>query len=182
MQALCAGAAILSAACAARPVPPGAVNTTREVLTDERGTVYRTTDAPTAMGFTTPPDSTFRAVVAAYATLGFDAPLVDPSGRVIARQKMLFRSRFQGNPLSSIFDCGTGMLGARADQGRILADITTRVVPSGSGSSVSTIIQAALTPNEGASRDPVHCVSNGQLEERLRREVTLNLGLPYERY
>lgn len=181
MRALSAATAILAAACATASVPSSAPNTTPEVLIDQNGRVYRTTDAPAAASFATPPDSTFRAVVAAYATLGLEATTIDPAGRVVARQHMLFRSRFQGEPLSAIFDCGAGQFGPRADQGRIFADITTRVIASGTGSSVSTMIQASLTPNDGASRDPIRCVSHGKLEERLRREVTLNLGLPYER-
>lgn len=76
---------------------------------------------------------------------------------------------------------GAGQFGPRAVQGRIFADITTRVIASGTGSSISTMIQASLTPNDGASRDPIRCVSHGKLEEGLRREVTLSLGLPDER-
>lgn len=174
-------AAAVITACATTSTSAAAPNTTPEVLVDQDGRVYRTTDAPTATSFETPPDSTFKAVVAAYTTLGFAPSTIDPAGRVVGRQHMLLRSRFQGEPLSAVFDCGADQFGPRADQGRITADITTRVIASGTGSSMSTMIQASLMPNDGASRDPVRCGSHGRIEERLRREVTLNLGLPYQK-
>lgn len=174
-------AAALTAACATTSTPNAAPNTTPEVLIDQNGRVYRTSDSPTTVSFVTSPDSTYKAVVAAYTTLGFEPTTVDPASRVVARQHMLFRSRFQGELLSAVFDCGAGQFGPRADQGRIYADITTRVIAAGSGSSLSTTIEASLTPNDGVSRDPIRCVSHGRIEEWLRREVTLQLGLPYER-
>jgi len=180
-QGFLALAAALTVACATTSTPNAAPNTTPEVLIDASGRVYRTTDSPTAVTFVTSPDSTFKAVVAAYTTLGLEPTTIDPAGRVVARQHILLRSRFQGEPLSAVFDCGAGQFGPRADQGRIFADITTQVISSGSGSSMSTSIQASLTPNDGVSRDPIRCVSHGRIEERLRREVTLQLGLPYER-
>lgn len=180
VAAAVATCALAVAACAARPPSAAAPNTTPEVLVDQAGRVYRTTDSPAATSFITSPDSTFKAVLAAYTTLGLEPSTIDPVGRVVGRQHMLLRSRFQGQPLSAVFDCGAGQFGPRADQGRITADITTRVIPSGTGSSMSTMIQASLVPNDGASRDPIRCVSHGRIEERLRREVTLNLGLPFE--
>lgn len=176
-----AGLATLTLACASARSAAGTPDMTPAVLVDESGHVYRTTDAPAAMRFPTSPDSTFRAVVAAFTALGLEPSAVDPAGRIVSRQRMVFRSRFQGERLSSIFDCGVGQFGPRADEGRILADITTRVVASGAGSSVSTMIKASLTPNDGVARDPVRCVSNGRIEEQLRREVTINLGLRYEK-
>ena len=180
-RAVLALATALTAGCARASASAAAPDLSPAVLVDENGRVYRTTDGPAAIAFPTPPDSTFRAVVAGYTALGIEPAIVDPSGRIVARQHLLLRSRFQGQPLSAFFDCGAGMVGQRADQGRIFADITTRVIASGTGSSVSTMIQASLTPNDGASRDPIRCVSRGRIEEQLRREVTLTLGLPYEK-
>ena len=180
-RALLALAAAYTAGCASTSTSTAAPGMTPAVLIDEHGQVYRTTDGPATMRFPTSPESTFRAVVAGFIALGLEPSAVDPARGIVARQRMVFRSRFQGRPLSSIFDCGDGQFGSRADEGRILADITTRVVPSGPGSSVSTTIQASLTPNDGVARDPLRCVSNGSIEEQLRREVTINLGLPYER-
>ncbi|HWE43657.1 MAG TPA: hypothetical protein VG432_14220 [Gemmatimonadaceae bacterium] len=178
--ALAAALAIaFTAACAATSTSAAAPDTTPEVLVDQDGRVYRTTDAPAATSLAASPDSTFRAVLAAYTALGLEPSTIDPAGRVVARQHMLLRSRFQGEPLSAVFDCGAGQFGPRADQGRITADIATRIIATGTGSSMSTMIQASLVPNDGASRDPIRCVSHGRIEERLRREVTLNLGLPY---
>ena len=114
-------------ACATAAASSAAPDTTPEVLVDQNGRVYRTTDAPTAASFPTPPDSTFKAVVAAYTALGFEPMSVDPAQRLVSRQHLALRSRFQGKALSAVFDCGNGQLGPRADQGRILADISSRV-------------------------------------------------------
>ena len=169
------------AGCARASTSAAAPDLTPAVLVDENGRVYRTTDGPAALNFPTSPDSTFRAVVAGYTALGIEPAIVDASGRIVARQHLLLRSRFQGQPLSAFFDCGVDMIGQRADQGRLVADFATRVVAAGTGSSVSTMIRASLTPNDGASRDPIRCVSRGRIEEQLRREITLTLGLPYEK-
>ena len=176
-----AGLAALATACASAPSASTTPDMTPAVLVDENGRVYRTTDGPAAAHFPTPADSTFRAVVAGYTAIGLEPTTVDPVGRIVARQRIVLRSRFQGQPLSAVFDCGAGQFGPRADQGRILADFTTRVVAVGDGSSVSTMIEAALTPNDGVARDPIRCVSNGRIEEQLRREVSLHLGVRYEK-
>jgi hypothetical protein len=157
--------------------PRAAPDTNPAVLIDQSGRVYRTTDSPTAASFATPPDSTFRALVAAYNTLGIEPTLVDPSGRVVARQHLVLRSTFRGKPLSSAFDCGNGQTGPRADQGRITVDVSSRVTSAGSGSAMSTTIDASLVPNDGVSRDPIRCVSHGGIEESLRKEVSMQLGL-----
>lgn len=169
------------AGCATARAPSASPDMTPQVLIDENGKVYRTTDAPAATSFEAPPDTTFKAAVAAYTALGIEPTSVDASQRTVSRQRLLLRSRFQGKPLSTAFDCGNGQFGPRADEGRIVADITSHVAPSGSGSTLTTTIQATLTPNDGASRDPIRCVSNGGIEEKLRHEVSTRLGITYER-
>lgn len=171
----------LAAACATPPVTNATANTTPVVLVDEHGHVYRTSDGPTAASFSTPPDSTFKALVASYSAIGIEPTSVDPQERVVTRQAMVFRTRFQGRPLSAAFDCGNGQFGPRADDGRIRANITSQVVGTGTGSSVTTTIEATLAVNDGAARDPIRCASHGGIEEALRREVSSRLGIPYER-
>jgi len=176
-----AAALAVATACATTAVPSATSNTTPEVLVDERGQVYRTTDGPTAASFPTPPDSTFKALVASYTAIGIDPMTIDPQQRIVSRQGMIFRTRFQGRPLSAAFDCGNGQFGPRADDGRIRANITSQVIGTGTGSSMTTTVEATLTVNDGASRDPIRCVSHGGIEEALRREMSNRLGIPYER-
>ena len=167
--------AVAAAACAS--TPNATPDTSPPVLIDPSGGVLRTTDAATTASFAAPPDSTFRAVVAAYNALGIEPLTIDPAGRVVGRQRFVLRSRFAGKPLSSFFDCGESQTGPRADQGRITADITSRIVGTGSGSSVATTIDASVVPNDGVSRDPIRCVSHGGIEENLRRQVSMQLGI-----
>jgi len=170
----------LAASCASGGVPNGAPDTTPAVLVDQSGRITRTTEAPATADFPTSPDSTFRAVVAAYDTLGFQPTTIDPVQRVVAQPHLVLRSRFRGQPLSAAFDCGDGQFGPRADNGRITANIISRVIATGSGSTVSTTIDASLVPNDGVSRDPIRCVSHGGIEEKLRREVSIELDIPYK--
>lgn len=175
-----AAAVALAAACAPA-VPSATSNTTPAVLVDEHGQVYRTSDGPTMASFPTPPDSIFRALVASYSAIGIEPTSVDPQQRIVTRQGMILRTRFEGRPLSAAFDCGNGQFGPRADDGRIRANITSQVIGTGTGSSVTTTIEATLTVNDGASRDPIRCVSHGGIEEALRREVSNRVGILYER-
>ncbi len=169
-------------ACVAAPKPGTATpDMTPTVLIDENGRVYRTIDVAARASFTTSADSTFRAVVATYSALGIEPSFVDPENRVVMRQHMLFRGKFQGRRLSEFFDCGNGQFGPRADDGRVLADITARVAPEGAGATLTTTIEASLTANDGVARDAIRCVSNGKLEEQLRREASNRLGIRTDR-
>jgi hypothetical protein len=174
-------ALVVVAGCATAPGTNTTPNTAPEVLIDQSGRVYRTTEAAATASFTTPADSTFRALARAYGELGMEPTTVDPAQRIVARQRLLLRSRFEGERLSTAFDCGSGQFGPRADEGRITADLTSRVAVTESGSTVTTSIQASLTTNDGASRDPIRCVSNGRIEEKLREKVSMHLGVPYQR-
>jgi hypothetical protein len=173
----CLTAAIVLAGAACASVPNAAPDTNPAVLIDPSGGVLRTSDVAASASFAAPPDSTFRATVAAYNALGMEPSTIDPAGRVVGRQHFVLRSRFAGKPLSSSFDCGESQTGPRADQGRITLDITSRIIGTGSGSSMATTIDASLVPNDGVSRDPIRCVSHGGIEESLRKEVSMQLGL-----
>ena len=169
-------------ACLAPPKPGTATpDMTPTVLIDENGRVYRTTDLAARATFTASADSTFRAVVASYSALGIEPSFVDLEKRTVIRQHMLFRGKFQGRRLSEFFDCGTGQFGPRADDGRVLADLTSHVAPDGAGAALSTTIEASLTANDGVARDAIRCVSQGTIEEQLRREASVRLGIRTDR-
>ncbi len=169
-------------ACVAAATPGTATpDMTPTVLIDENGRVYRTTDVAARASFTASADSTFRAVVASYSALGIEPSFVDPEKRMVIRQHMLFRGKFQGRRLSEFFDCGTGQFGPRADDGRVLADVTSRVTPNGAGATLTTTIEASLTANDGVARDAIRCVSHGAIEEQLRRDASNRLGIPTDR-
>ena len=171
-----------AAACVAAPRPGTATpDMTPTVLIDENGRVYRTTDVAASATFTASADSTFRAVVASYSALGIEPSFVDPETRMVIRQHMLFRGNFQGRRLSEFFDCGTGQFGPRADDGRVLADLTSRVAANGAGSALTTTIEASLVANDGVARDPIRCVSRGTIEEQLRREASTRLAIRVDR-
>lgn len=169
-------------ACVAAPKPGAATpDMAPTVLIDENGRVYRTTDVAARASFTASADSTFRAVIASYSALGIEPSFVDPEQRMVIRQHMLFRDKFQGRRLSEFFDCGTGQFGPRADDGRVLADVTSRVAPNGAGAMLTTTIEASLTANDGVARDRIRCVSHGTIEEQLRREASNRLSSPTDR-
>lgn len=169
------------AGCATAAGSSSAPNASPEVLIDASGRVYRTTEVASTASYPVSADSTFRALVGAYSALGIEPSRIDPAERIVGRQGLIVRRQFQGERLSSMFDCGSNELGPRADDGRILVDITSRTTADGGGSTVMTTVEGAFTANDGVSRDPVRCVSNGRIEEMLRRETSLRLGVPYQR-
>ena len=174
-------ALLLVAACASAPISNAPAESSPEVLIDESGRSYRTTEVPTTAAYPASPDSTFRAVVDAYTALGIEPSRIDPAERIVGRQGLVVRRQFQGERLSSMFDCGRNEFGPRADDGRIILEIISRTVPNGSGATVTTSVQGAFTANDGVSRDPVRCTSNGRLEEMLRRQTSLRLGVAYQK-
>jgi hypothetical protein len=171
--ALCVGCATTGG------VPgPSAAATTPEVVTDGHGNVIRTVDAAASVSINAAPADVQRALVAAYESVGLAPDIVDPTSQVVSRSAVAFSRTLQGERLSSLFDCGQGQFGPRADDGRVTVVMTSRVAGSAAPVRVNTQVDASVVSNEGASTGRVRCGSRGILEERIRRAVFTQLGLP----
>lgn len=152
--------------------------TTRDVLTDENGRVMRTVDLAATATIDANPADVVRALAASYEAVGIPANVVDPAQQLVSRTSMTLSRALRGDRLSVLFDCGQGQFGPRADDGRVTLGIASRVSGSAAPVSLTTRVDAALMPNDGAASSRIHCGSRGIIEERIRREVYRQLGIP----
>lgn len=174
--------ALLSAlaACATAPgttASTGAPVTNPTVMIDANGKVIRTSDMGTATSVTAGPAETLRAFAAAYDSVGIHPDIVDPARQLVSRSTMTVSRTLNGARLSTLFDCGEGMSGSRADLGRVTFSITSRVVGTASPVDVSTWIDASVMANDGAAASSVRCGSRGAIEEQIRRVAFRQLGI-----
>src|SRR5205085_11598541 len=99
---------------------------------------------------------------------------VDPASHRIGNIKFVFPRRVMNNNVSTYLNCGSTMTGLLADQGRVTASLLTEIAPdSKGGTSVTTTLQATAKRVDGTNTDAVDCGSTGELEERLRKIITL---------
>ena len=169
----------LCTACAAATGSGGtpAPNNNPVVLVDEYGRTYRSSQSGTEASFEAPLDSVWNAVMAAYSALEMEATTVDKPGGTIARNRLVARRMFNGTRLSKFFNCGDDMVsGPNADNGEVTASVVSRLLPTGDGTTVSTMVTANIRLYTGASGNPIRCGSTGELEERLRKAIATQLG------
>lgn len=169
----------LCGACAPAGPTPGsaAPSSTPEVLIDEHGKVYRTVDVANTSTVDAKPADVVRALAASYDAVGIPADVVDPANQVVARSSITMARAFKGQRLSALFDCGQGQIGPRADDGRVTFSLTSRVSGTTAPVSLTTRIDASVVPNDGTSSNRIRCASNGILEERIRKQTLLQLGI-----
>ena len=171
---------VLCAACASTPASAGSVATAAapEVLVDPYGNVERTVDLAATTTIAASPADVVRALAAAYESIGIPADLVDPAQQLVARSKATVSRNVRGERLSVLFDCGQGQFGPRADDGRVTFSVASRVAGTAAPVNVTTRVEASLQANDGAASGRVRCASRGVLEERIRRQVLAQLGIP----
>ena len=171
--------AALCAACATTGTPgPTSAASSPEVLTDGHGNVIRTVDAAASTTVNAAPANVVRALAEAYEVVGLAADVVDPARQVVSRSAIAFSRTLKGERLSTLFDCGQGQFGPRADDGRVTVTVSSRVAGAAAPVTVNTQVEASVMPNDGASSSRVRCGSRGLLEERIRRLTLEHLGLP----
>ena len=170
----------LCAACGTTVATTGSARSAaaREVLTDENGRVMRTVDLAATATIDASPADVMRALAASYDAVGTPANVVDPAQQLVSRTSMTISRALRGDRLSVLFDCGQGQFGPRADDGRVTLGIVSSVAGSAAPIRLTTRVDASLMPNDGAASSRIHCGSRGILEERIRREVYRQLGIP----
>lgn len=177
---LAAGAllALACSACASGGATPTTNAPDRVIMTTQDGSVLRQQiDAATKADFAASPDKVWAAVVGSYADLGIEANTSDKSQWHYAALNFIVPRRIRNVGITSLFNCGSSMTGPVADQGRIMADIVTKLRPNADGTTSATLyVDGMLKKNEGTSSDPVHCSSTGRLEELLRTTINRKLG------
>ena len=169
----------LCGACAPPGPTPGsaAPASTPEVMIDQRGKVYRTVDVANTTTMDAKPADVVRALAASYDAIGIPADVVDPARQLVSRSSITMARAFKGQRLSALFDCGQGQILAHADDGRVTFSLTSQVSGTAAPVSVTTRIDASVVPNDGTSSNRMRCASTGVLEERIRKQTLLQLGI-----
>lgn len=79
--------------------------------------------------------------------------------------------------MSKYFRCGTGMLGALADEYNITLSIVTRLTDTpGGGTRILTVVDAIGRPR-ATSGNPLRCESSGVLELRVAQLIAEMSGV-----
>jgi hypothetical protein len=172
-----AGACAPAANAGPTPVAEDVAEARREVLRGGTGGVYEYhPDANRArvIDLSTPIDSLWPRLMAAYDRLGLPLGEVDTGARTLGTSSVRVVGRLGGTPLSEYLDCGPGPLGSRAaDSYAVTLRAVTELHPVDSanvsrGTTVRTLLEAKAKANS-TQGDPVTCVSTGRLETRVVR-------------
>lgn len=123
-----------------------------------------------------PPERTFQALSAAYATLNIPVTDINQQARTLGNSALRARRRVGDVPTMRAFDCGgdSGMPNAETYQLTLI--IQSKVIPSDAGGSVvlTTVEGTGRNPTTAASSD-VRCASLGVLEKRIGELVRKTL-------
>src|SRR5690606_32833443 len=101
-----------------------------------------------------------------YQEIGLPAPAADRSIWTVAVQNHLAMRRVGRERMSTFIDCGSGITGAFADTHRIRLSIRTWLEPDGTGTRVTSRLNATATSTEGRA-GTIACESRGVLEARI---------------
>lgn len=102
--------------------------------------------------------------------------LSDPGKKELGNQGYRAR-RIEGSRMSKYFRCGTGMLGALADEYNITLSIVTRLTDApGGGTRILTVVDAIGRPR-ATSGNPLRCESSGVLELRVAQLIAEMSGV-----
>lgn len=118
-----------------------------------------------------PLDSVLMALPAVYTTLGVPDHGIDPETRVYGNRNFRPR-RIEGNRLSNYIDCGQGLTAVpNADEYAVTMLLVTALAPGEEGGTVVTTTLDATARPRGATGNPIHCQSKGELEMRVAQLV-----------
>lgn len=109
----------------------------------------------------------WRALPAAFDSLGIPVTTVDPSTRTFGNSGFKPRRQLKSTPLSRYIDCGTTQLGPNADNYDVFLTFTVQVrsVEAASTNITTNLTAAARPPNY--AQEYSACSSRGTLEDRV---------------
>ncbi len=137
-------------------------------LFTEPGVGERTIDAASA--------DVWEILPSVFEQLQIPITLSDPGKKELGNQGYRAR-RIEGARMSKYFRCGTGMLGALADEYNITLSIVTRLTDApGGGTRILTVVDAIGRPR-ATSGNPLRCESSGVLELRMAQLIAEMSGV-----
>jgi len=124
-------------------------------------------DAPNVHTLPFAPDQVWRALPAAFDSLGIPIETLDPAKRSMGNSGFKVRGRIKGVPLSRYIDCGNStQIGPNADNYDVNITMLADVRPADAGTaSVTTTFEAVARPANFA-QEYSQCRSKGLLETR----------------
>ena len=124
------------------------------------------------------PGVAFSAALAAFDAFQIPVTTRDSSKGLIANLRLV-RSRSLGKlRMSEIVNCGAGLMGPNADQGRVTLVVGAFIDPVAEGRSrVGFALTGSSIDLSGASINPDACESTGYLEAQLAKLVNVRVTL-----
>lgn len=143
-------------------VPPGIETSGAQPVVRTRGEFAPAEDVQA------PLQRVWDALPQVYAELGIADAGQDPATRTVGHGRVVVSRRFAGQPVSYWLSCGATATGSSAaDEFRVQMAVRTTLAPSGSATSVRTVIEASARGNQGTSSDARDCTTTGRLEQRI---------------
>jgi len=170
---------IIASACASSgssSLPPAApqdvvTGTSRMRLPGNDGSAVRT--IPFA------PDRVWRALPAAFDSLGIPIGTLEPTTKTIGNSGFKLHGRLKNVPLSRYIDCGTStQIGSNADSYEVNLSLLAEVRPADGGATKVTTTTAVVARPANFAQEYSQCSSRGVLETRLIDIVTARLQSP----
>lgn len=120
-------------------------------------------------------DQVWRALPAAFDSVGIPVTRMDPAGKVIGNDAFKIRQRLGKVPLSRYIDCGQTQIGPNADSYEVSMTLVVQVrAATPTSSALTTTFETYARPlafSQGYSR----CTSRGSLEEKFLAAVNAQL-------
>jgi hypothetical protein len=115
-------------------------------------------------------EETYRYLPLVYDSLSIPKTWLDPKQYLISSQGFKARARLGRTPLSRFIECGTTQIGPNADSYDVYMTVTSRLIPNGATSTLTTTVEAAARPLS-FNQEYRRCTSKGELEKRITAAV-----------
>jgi hypothetical protein len=172
--AISVGLVLAVIGCATAPaIPP--TQTDRVVVTTETQILRGSEGAVMSVVVKAPPAKVLVALLSAYADLGIEVRLYDPSAGQVGNRDFSSVHRFAGERISKYLSCGQILMGLAADSYRITMSLVSQVTPHGSDTNLGTWLTASAR-DLATSSSSSSCVSTGALETKLNELVLQHIA------
>ncbi|MGH7603804.1 MAG: hypothetical protein ACRENK_07385 [Gemmatimonadaceae bacterium] len=122
------------------------------------------------------PDRMLAALKAAYAGLGIETKLWDPSNGQVGNREFVRTRRMAGAAMSQYVSCGTTLTGEAADSYRITISLVSQVSPVADSSRIDTQL-VARADDMASNKGTITCQTLGTLEGKLYDIALKDLGM-----
>lgn len=122
-------------------------------------------------------EQVWRALPAAFDSVGIPVTQVDPVRHIIGNPGFKLRQRLGKVSLSRYIDCGTTQVGPNADSYDVYVTALIQLQPGSGGTTTVTTTFEALARPIAFSQDYSRCSSRGSIETRLLAAVKSQLAV-----